>query len=178
VNVPVELSQDSKSLLFHVASSDPIVSAFQSENPSCLVVFSGPHAYVSPRWYDAPNVPAWNYLSVQASGTPKVVSDAGEILESLKILVGRYESSEFTESLFSEEALAMVNQNVPGIVVVKLEIQKLEASFKLSQNRNEKSFLNIISELSKSSDPGAKAIALEMKKLNEMKKLKRSEKLV
>lgn len=164
VQVPVELSEDGKNLLFHVAAQNELVASFR-EARECLVVFMGPHAYVSPRWYDAPNVPTWNYMSAQVHGFAQVVTDPTSVIDSLKLLVGRYEPQEFTDSLFSDEDLEHVKKQSLGIVVVKIEIQKLEASFKLSQNRNKANFVNVVKELSKSEDAGAQAIAREMKKL-------------
>src|SRR5271154_4927468 len=74
----------------HVAIRNPQLEDFRSGSQA-LVIFQGPHTYVSPSWYVKPeNVPTWNYTVVQAYGVPKILDKAG-MIAVLKELVGKHE---------------------------------------------------------------------------------------
>lgn len=130
---------------------------------SVLAIFHGPHAYVSSSWYNHVNVPTWNYIAVHIYGTIRIIE--GEELErSLHLLVGKYEAD--SEHPFQIEQLGSqkFNREMRGIVGLELEVEEIQAAFKLSQNRNAEDYQNIISKLD---DKGGEdqAVAQAMKQI-------------
>ena len=116
----------------HVARAN---SHWRQMGSEALVIFHGPHAYVSPRWYESnPAVPTWNYAIVHAYGTPRVVEDLGETKAILAATVRQYEG----EGGWSMDAVTpeWVNGHVRGVVAFEIEITRLEGKFKLGQNRS------------------------------------------
>lgn len=161
-HIPLELSVDGEKLSGHVARGNKQWKEWNAET-EMLAIFSGPHAYISSSWYDHENVPTWNYIAVHVYGKLKILS-AQELLQSLKELTDKYEKS-------SERPVAVERMNpdylkkeMLGIVGFEIEITRMEAAYKLSQNRDTKNHEAIITELEKRNDPAATAIALEMKK--------------
>ena len=133
-----------------------------------LAIFMGGDAYVSPRWYDHINVPTWNYMAVHVYGKPRIVSDPGEMLELMKGLVDRYEgqpeeSADGTtaKSRYTIEGLPpdFLAGQMKGIVGFEILVDEIQASFKLSQNRDQKNHENVMAELRKSEDQKAHKVA-------------------
>ena len=114
----------------HVARGNPHVALFGRE---ALVVFSGPHAYVSPTWYSdrSANVPTWNYAAVHCMGTPVALD--GDQLTHLSAMAEKYEGAAgwSTKELRPEIAAALPN----GVVTFRMEIARIEGKAKLSQNK-------------------------------------------
>jgi transcriptional regulator len=138
---------------------------FEQEQQS-LVIFAGPHAYVSPRWYDHVNVPTWNYIAVHVYGKARLVTDADEMHELMKGLVDRYEGHIDVDSRYTIEGLPedYLQSQMKGIVGFEISIDEVQASFKLSQNRDQKNYENVIAELQKSDDQTAQNVAQIMSK--------------
>jgi transcriptional regulator len=127
-----------------------------------LAIFSGAHAYVSSSWYDHENVPTWNYLAVHIYGKVHLYNHE-EALGFLKKLVDKYETP--SENPVRVENLSeKTMREARGIVAFEIEITGIEAQKKLSQNRDDKNYLNIINELEKTKENQAIAIAEAMKK--------------
>jgi transcriptional regulator len=105
------------------------------KNAEVLVIFQGPHTYISPTWYNHVNVPTWNYQSVHVYGKPQVITDKSASYGILKRLMDRYEP----EGPSRMEALPQdhVEKEMKGIVAFQIEVTKIEASYKLSQNRDD-----------------------------------------
>ncbi len=120
-------------LLSHMARANPQWRHFTGEE--VLVIFTGPHSYISPAWYvTEPAVPTWNYTAVHAYGIPRIVTQHDRFAQMLHDLVEFYETgrpnrwhgtlpAEFRDGLMK------------GIVGIEIEITRLEGKFKLSQNR-------------------------------------------
>jgi transcriptional regulator len=126
-----------------------------------LCIFSGPHSYISPSWYAEPNVPTWNYKSVQISGTvKKVTGDA--VNEIMTKMVDHYEQTMVAPMKVNELPSDLLKEDTANIFVFEIEVTHVEASFSLSQNRDDISYHNIIRELKKQSDFNALLIAFEM----------------
>jgi transcriptional regulator len=133
-----------------------------SYNPNVLAVFTGPHTYVSASWYDDPHqASTWNYMSVHAKG---ILSFKGEdaLLEILKRTTDHFENNPHSGSNFHDLPEEYVNKLVNAIVVFEIEVTSMNNVFKLSQNRNEKSFDTIIEKLEGYGGDAAQ-IAEEMK---------------
>jgi len=122
-------------LIGHFARANPHWQA--ARNARSVAIFHGPHAYVSPAWYAEPAqaVPTWNYATVHAHGVMEVIEDPVETRGVLDALVQRFEGPrerpwQFAMPTRERDAL------VRGIVAFRLRIKRLDAKFKLSQNRN------------------------------------------
>jgi transcriptional regulator len=127
-----------------------------------LAIFPGPHAYISPRWYTQINVPTWNYLSVHVYGTVKVIE--GEALRAaLSRLMDNYEHHLPQPVRLEEIPEKEFNDDIRGIVGFEIVIDEIQAAYKLSQNRDEESYHNVIGQLEQG-DETARAVAEEMKK--------------
>ncbi|RXR22591.1 FMN-binding negative transcriptional regulator [Flavobacterium stagni] len=148
-------------LLGHISKVNPQHEGF-AENNEILAVFTGPHAYISSSWYDHENVPTWNYIAVHVYGKIKIHSHEEAVL-GLKKLVDKYE--EKSENPIRVENLSeKTMREARGIIGFEIEITSIEAQKKLSQNRDDVNYKNIISELETLKDPQAKAMADAMKK--------------
>ena len=147
----------------HMSRANPHWRIFEHEPPS-LVIFAGPNAYVSPRWYDHVNVPTWNYVAVHVYGKVRLVTDAGEMHELIKGLVDRYEGATDADTRYTVEGLPadFLESQMKGIVGFEISVDEVQASFKLSQNRDEKNYENVIAELGKSADQEAQEVAQVM----------------
>lgn len=161
-HIPLRLSKDETKLQGHIARGNVQWKNFNSEK-EVLVVFSGPHSYVSSSWYTHENVPTWNYVAVHVYGTIKLI-EGEELLASLKDLVDHYESGSQNPVSIEKMTPSYLAKEIRGIVGFEIQITQIEASYKLSQNRNPEDYHRIISELDNSTDPDAKAVAMEMKK--------------
>ena len=148
-------------LVGHVSKENPQAESFIS-NDEVLAIFSGAHSYISSSWYDHENVPTWNYLAVHVYGKVKLHS-LEESIEALKKLVDKYEAK--SENPIRVEDLSKKTMlQARGIVSFEIEITAIEAKKKLSQNRDDKNYQNIISKLENSNDFQAIEVAKEMKK--------------
>lgn len=113
-----------------------------------LVVFGGPHAYISPRWYDHVNVPTMNYVVVHAYGKPRIIQDTAEVYELLKSQIEQFETKP-EEYNIGTLPPAFLADEMRGLVGVEIAVDRWEGNFKLSQNRDEKNYRNIVAELGK-----------------------------
>ena len=120
-------------LLSHMARTNPQWRHFS--NTEVLVIFTGPHAYISPAWYATePAVPTWNYTAVHAYGIPRIVTQHDRFSQMLHDLVEFYEAerpNRWQGPLHPEFRDGLMK----GIVGIEIEITRLEGKFKLSQNR-------------------------------------------
>jgi len=148
-------------LIGHISKANPQAESFKS-NDEVLAIFSGAHTYISSSWYDHENVPTWNYLAVHVYGKVTVYNHE-EAVHFLKKLVDKYEAK--SENPVRVENLSKKTmREAHGIIAFEIEITNIEAQKKLSQNRDDKNYQNIISELDKTNDNQALDIAKEMKK--------------
>lgn len=163
-HIPLELdvNENGKQVLNgHLSKENPQWKSFAS-NTQILAIFSGPHSYISSSWYDHENVPTWNYIAVHVYGTIKIV-EGETLMRGLKKLVDKYETN--SENPVRIEDLSKKNMmQKRGIVAFEIEIDDIQAVKKMSQNRDDKNYQNIISELEKTENTDAQAVAKEMKK--------------
>ena len=133
------------------------------ENHQILVIFSEPHAYISPTHYDKElNVPTWNYISVHAYGDGKLITKTEEVFKVLDQTIENYESS-FLEK-WNSFSLEYKTNMAKGIVAFEISINDLQAKKKISQDKSETEKQKIIDALSKSSDSNEQYIAEYMNK--------------
>ncbi len=131
------------------------------QNPQALAVFTGAHTYVSASWYSNPKqASTWNYLSVHAQGKIRFLEET-ELRRILEETTSKYENNENSPSLFRHLAHDYISGLIKAIVGFELEVERIENVFKLSQNRDEKSFDTIMEKLNAQDEDGRK-IAAEM----------------
>lgn len=141
----------------HLAIRNPQLRDLQSGSQA-LVIFQGPHSYISPSWYaNREKVPTWNYTVVHAYGVPNI-GDRSEMVALLKDLVGKHESSLDQPWDFDPDA-AWIQKLLPEIAAFEIKIGKLEGKFKLNQNRAPADRAGVIETLSASEDPAQRAVA-------------------
>lgn len=133
------------------------------ENPNALLVFTGPSCYVSASWYSNPQIGStWNYMSVHVAGQVQFMPP-DELIAFMRRLTLTFEKGN-TQSLTFYDNLPQdfLSKMMPAIVGFEIKAEKLDNVFKLSQNRDEKSYLNIIAKLEEQGGNSA-LIALEMR---------------
>ncbi len=163
-HIPLELdtNKNGKQVLQGHISEENLQWESFTDDAKVLAIFSGAHSYISPSWYDHENVPTWNYIAVHVYGTIKII-EGEAVIESLKKLVDKYEQNS-ENPVRIEDFSKKTMMQTRGIVAFEIEIEEIQAQHKLSQNRDDKNYLNIISELEKINDSQAIAVANEMKK--------------
>jgi transcriptional regulator len=145
----------------HLSKENPQWKNFKDDD-KVLAIFSGNHSYISSSWYDHENVPTWNYIAVHIYGTIKII-EGEAVIQSLKKLVDKYEQSS-ENPIRIEDLSEKTMMQTRGIVAFEIEVEEIQAQYKLSQNRDDKNYHNIICELEKTNDSQAIAVAKEMKK--------------
>lgn len=134
------------------------------QNPNALVVFTGPGCYVSAAWYSTPQIGStWNYMSVHITGQVRWMSP-DELAAFMQKLTLKFEKGNTASpTVYANLPEAFLHKMMPAIAGFEIRAEKMDHVFKLSQNRDEKSFLNIIAELEKRGGNSA-LVAAEMKK--------------
>ena len=153
-------SGESGTLRAHMARANPQWQHFQAGRET-LVVFQGPHAYISPSWYETqPAVPTWNYAAVHAYGTPILLEAAG-LKALLYATVALYEGGG-EESWKFEMGPEYVEHMMRGIVGFEIPITRLEGKLKMSQNRSEADRRRVIEALRAGGRAGDLEVAVLM----------------
>jgi transcriptional regulator len=143
-------------LLGHVARANAQWQALEGAD-HVLAVFQGPHAYISPSWYEQhPSVPTWNYAAVHASGRARLMDEA-ELHELLMRLSSTYEAGRENAWRMSDLPAAYVDSMLKMIVGFELVVERLEGKFKLSQNRPAE-VARVIAALEREGETGVAAL--------------------
>jgi len=146
-------------LLCHLARPNPQVADLKAGR-EVLVVFAGPHAYVSPSWYEKkPAVPTWNYVTVHAYGTPRAIEDSAALIGLVGELAELHEGGREMPWRLADEPADYAAGMVRGIIGFAIPITRLQGKFKLSQNRNAVDRRRVAAALREENDPGASAVA-------------------
>jgi transcriptional regulator len=133
------------------------------ENPQALLVFTGPHAYVSASWYSNPQIGStWNYMSIHVAGEIKFMPDDGLVSFMKKLTLHFEKGNTSSPTYFNNLPDEFLNKMLPAIVGFEIKASSIENVFKLSQNRDEKSYMNIIAQLERQGGDGA-LVASEMR---------------
>ncbi|MCZ6863619.1 MAG: FMN-binding negative transcriptional regulator [Alphaproteobacteria bacterium] len=163
-HIPFELdraSGDNGTLQAHLARANPQWRGFNAGN-EILCIFEGPHAYISPRWYDPANnaVPTWNYVVVHAYGVPKIVEDTEKVRAQQEALVARHEEAVIEPWRLDNQPQNYIESMLKGIVAFEIPIARIEGKFKLNQNHPAANRAGAISGLRKEAgDPLSLAVA-------------------
>jgi transcriptional regulator len=136
-------------LMGHMPRNNPHWQELAS-GAEVLVMFHGPHAYVSPSWYE-PNpmvVPTWNYMAVHAYGVARIVSE-DDLIQSLYQLTDQNEKS-YLAPWKMELTQTMRDQMLNAMVGFEVSLSRIDGKFKMSQNRSQQDQSNVIAHLSNS----------------------------
>lgn len=118
------------------------------ENATVLALFTGPHAYVSGRWYTDPHTPStWNYVTVQASGTIRLLDRDGTRSLMQRLSLHFENDDESSPTVFSNLPPSFTDRALGMIVGFEMDVDSLRGVFKLSQDRDEASYESIMKEL-------------------------------
>jgi transcriptional regulator len=154
--VTVEDSAAGLKIDMHMARNNPQWQEFFDEE--VLVVFSGPHAYISPRWYEQkPRVPTWNYAAVHAYGIPKVISEKEAKRASQRRLIASLDPQWLPK--FDTLPAEYVSSMLDGIVNFEIPVARIETRWKLSQNRGRREMELIAAALEQSGDSVERSLA-------------------
>ena len=141
----------------HVAKANPHWGLLESGQES-LAIFHGPHAYISPSLYESrESVPTWNYAAVHVYGQARVVAEPERLLEEVREIINRFDPTYFAQwsSLSDKFRHGMLKQ----IVGFEMVATRIEAKFKISQNRTKKDQAAVIASLGQSTDSAVSGIA-------------------
>ncbi|MEC0269167.1 FMN-binding negative transcriptional regulator [Paenibacillus anseongense] len=131
-HLPLTLDRTNKCLYGHVARPNPQWRDLQQQE--VLVIFQGPHSYISPSWYEtSDSVPTWNYVAVHVYGQAELIDDEDEVMSSMKSLIEKYEEPDSPYDLESVDS-AYLSGLSKGIQGFKIHISNMEGKAKLSQN--------------------------------------------
>lgn len=143
---------DENVLIGHMARGNPLWRQFQKRG-NCMLVFHGPHTYISSRWYEENDVPTWNYAAVHLHGKIELIEDYQGQIDILKQMRDLFEGTDadawqfvLPQDLSSERAVTK------AIISFRFYTEKTEAKFKMSQNRNLKDRTNVMEGLAKRCD--------------------------
>ncbi|MEU4015884.1 FMN-binding negative transcriptional regulator [Microbacterium sp. NPDC028030] len=163
-------SRDDLSVVGHVGRPDDLIHGLGVRE--LLVVFQGPHGYVSPGWYgDVPAVPTWNYTAVHLSGVPEILSE-DENLAVLDQLVARFESRMPDPRMMWERPndSAFVQRLAAGTVGFRLTPTRVVAKRKLSQNKPQETIETVIASLSAPGPYTNPELAAEMRRAQDARR--------
>lgn len=164
-HVPLQIQVNEKGKIVlsgHIMRKSDHHQAF-AKNDRVLVIFNGPHTYISASWYSNPqSASTWNYMTVHVKGKISLL-DENATYEAVKNLTDQYEGHNRPAS-FDKLGDAYVHPLIKAIVAFSIEVETIENVFKLSQNRDEVSKKNIIAKLKEKGDENAVKIAEEMEK--------------
>ena len=163
-HLPLQLRKDGEDYYItgHMAYGNPQWRTFEASD-EVLVMFQGPDAYISSSWYEQQNVPTWNYQAVHLYGTATILGEE-ELKQDLAGLMAKHEKHREDPVLWDKLSPSMLEKEIKGIVGFKLKVNEAQAAYKMSQNRNEKDYQNIIEQLNKEQSYGSKQMAEEMDK--------------
>jgi transcriptional regulator len=161
-HIPLELARAGGQVVLegHVSRANPHWRELES-GARCLAIFAGAHTYVSSSWYSHENVPTWNYMVVHAWGSARLVQDETRVRDLLRRLSLHYEPNGSAEGGFDVDRLTpgFYDKEVRGIVAFEIAVDKIEAGFKLSQNRDAADHSRIIEKLRERGDEESRLIA-------------------
>ena len=148
----------------HISKANEQAKVLKNDD-DVLCDFLGAHSYVSSSWYNHTNVSTWNYEAVQIRGTVELM-DNNELYEHLKKLTFKYEKTQKCPMFVENMGDDFVKKEMKGAFGIKIIPTEISIAQKLSQNRKEEDFQNIISHLEKGNE-NEKKIANKMKTLNQ-----------
>lgn len=146
----------------HMAKANPHCDLLQSDQES-LAIFHGPHAYISPSLYESrESVPTWNYAAVHVYGHARAVTEPEQLMEEVREIIHAFDPAYFEQwSSLSDKFRYGMLKHIVGFEMVATRV---EAKFKISQNRTKADQAAIIASLGQSRDSAVAEIAQLMEK--------------
>ncbi|MBD7985349.1 FMN-binding negative transcriptional regulator [Sporosarcina sp. Sa2YVA2] len=166
-HLPMQLikEEDNYFITGHMAYGNPQWRTFL-DSADTLVLFQGPHAYISSSWYEQENVPTWNYQAVHVYGKAAILPKE-ELIKDLTLLLEKYEGNRKNPVLWETLSPSLLEKELKGIVGFKIQVEEIQAAYKMSQNRNATDYRNIVNHLQLEENPTSKQMAIQMdKRLN------------
>ncbi|MDF2681663.1 MAG: protease [Brevibacillus sp.] len=162
-HIPLEIREDEGKIYAtgHIAYGNMQKKTLDN-NRDVLLIFQGPHAYISSSWYEGEEVPTWDYLAVHAYGTARVLP-LDELKSALDSMLKHYESHRENGRLWDTFNPELLESEMKGIVGFEIEITSIQAAAKMSQNRNNTDYKSIVAELEKSNEQGEIQVAQWMR---------------
>ncbi|MEO6489794.1 MAG: FMN-binding negative transcriptional regulator [Ferruginibacter sp.] len=161
-----EMRDEKIFLTGHLMRNTDHHKAFE-KNEKVLVIFNGPHCFVTADWYQNPTVGStWNYITVHAKGKIRFTDDAGTY-KAVNAITNKYVGTG-TAASFNKLPQEYIDRLIKAIVGFEIEVESFDNVFKLSQNHDETDRKNIIKHLIDRTDGNSKAIAAEMQKRMEI----------
>lgn len=158
----IEKREEKIYLVSHQAKVNPQWQQFNSSN-ELLVIFQGPHGYVSPTHYEKKqNVPTWNYIAVHAYGKATIIESSTAVINVLEKMIMTYEPHYYKQ--WQELSQEYINGMIQGITAFEIEVTKLEGQYKLSQNKTQNEKQAIIVTFDNTNDCTLSELGKEMKK--------------
>lgn len=147
----------------HVARANPVWRDFSPE-VGALVIFEGPHAYISPAWYASKQehgkvVPTWNYAVVHAHGPLRVIDDPVWLRNFVEQLTNRHEAPRRDPWKVTDAPADFIDSTVGAIVGIEIPISRFTGKWKVSQNRSEKDRAGVAAGLTQQPNDAAAAMA-------------------
>lgn len=153
-------------LIAHMARANTQWHTF-ADAQEALAIFQGPHAYVTPSWYDPGlNVPTWNYAAVHAYGVPHLIENEATLYAMLSRLTATHEAG-FEQPWLFEMGPDDFRGKLKGIVGFEMEITRLEGKMKLSQNRSQADQERVAAALAESQNATVASVGQLMKQRQE-----------
>lgn len=146
----------------HMAYGNPQWRTFETCE-DVLVMFQGPNSYISSSWYGHEEVPTWNYQAVHVYGKAGIL-EKEELIEELSKMLEKYEEHRENPVLWDKLSPQLLESELKGIVGFKIKVGDIQAAYKLSQNRNETDYMNIIDKLKNEQNSNSKQMAELMEK--------------
>ncbi|MBS0210205.1 MAG: FMN-binding negative transcriptional regulator [Planctomycetes bacterium] len=144
-------------LIGHMARANP---HWRADGAEMLAVFSGPHAYISPAWYQAERVvPTWNYAAVHAYGRFERIDDPAQTVQIVRDYVAFYERSYERPWQVPASETEFIEQMARGVVAFRIPITRLEGKWKLNQNHSRERRERVIVALQAQGDENSIAVA-------------------
>ena len=143
----------------HVARANPLWRT-AAGTQACMVIFQGPHAYITPAWYaekqrSGKEVPTFNYAVVHAHGPLRAIDDAAWLLGLVERLTARHEAAQATPWQVSDAPADYIDKLLKAIVGIEIPLTRLTGKWKLGQNRSLIDQATMARELALDSQPGA-----------------------
>lgn len=155
-HIPVEVvdSENGWTIYGHISGANPQKKTFGEHE--ALLIFQGPHTYISARWYDKVDAPTWDYMMVHVYGKLREIQR-----DELYSVLSRLIQNQEPEPSYRLETLPqeMVDRYLTGIVGFAVDVTRVDAGSKLSQGKTESERGHIVSELEKRGDENSAAIA-------------------
>jgi len=162
IPILIRESENQMTLHGHMARANPHWEILQKGQES-LAIFHGPHAYISPSLYESrESVPTWNYAAVHVYGKATIVTEPERLLDETRDIINRFDPAYYAQ--WNSLSDKFRNGMLKHIVGFEMVATRIEAKFKISQNRSKADQSSVIASLGQSTDSAVAEISRLMKK--------------